>query len=93
VAGAEVTLIDAGVKLNAVRVGGVVSVTDVTGRVLGNPRFVRSAGPSCKTFPAASVIITAVTVQVPASLKRGKVAVVELVTMVAAGKLAEAVWL
>jgi len=93
VAGAEETSIEVGVKLNAVRVGGVVSLTDVTDSVLGNPLLVRSAGPRLKVFPTASVMKTALTVHVPASPKRGKVAVAELVTAVAAGKLAEAVWL
>jgi len=81
-----------GAKLNAVSVGGVVSVVEVTVRVLGNPLLERSTGPRNKVFPAASAMNTEVTVQVPDSLNRGNVAVAELVTEVAAVKLAEAVW-
>jgi hypothetical protein len=92
VAGAELTLIAFGAKLNAVRVGGVASVAEVTVRVLANPRFVTSVGPRTRVFPAASDMKMEVTVQVPGSPNAGKVAVAELVTEVAAVKLAVAVW-
>jgi hypothetical protein len=93
VAGAELTLIALGAKLNAVSVGGVVSVAEVTVSVLVNPLFVMSDGPRIKVFPTASDMKMEVTVQAPASPNPGKVTVAELVTEVAAGKLAEAVWL
>src|SRR5262249_48988657 len=52
VAGAEVTSMEVGVKLNAVRFGGVVSLVEVTVSVVANPLAIRSAVPSTDVFPA-----------------------------------------
>jgi hypothetical protein len=95
VAGAEVTLTDAGVKLNALSEGAVVSVAETTDKVEGKPLPARSLGPNCKVFPAASVMNTLATVQVPASLNAGKLTAAELVTVNAGANFAEAacVWL
>ena len=83
---------EAGEKLNDVRVGGAESTVDVTVSVVVNPLATSPGVSKNKVFPAASAMNTEVTVQVPASLNRGNVAVAELVTEVAAAKLAEAVW-
>jgi hypothetical protein len=94
VAGAAVTSTEFGVKLNAVRVGGVVSVTEVTVSVVKVGNLLEmSAGPRSNVFPTASVMKTVVTVQAPASLNLGKVAVAVLLNgPIVAGKVAEAVW-
>ncbi len=84
---------EAGVKLNAVRVGGGVSLAEVTVRGEGNPLAGRSAGPRSRVFPATSATRTLVAVQVPASLNWGKLRVAELVTDVPAVKLGDALWL
>src|SRR5258708_364141 len=90
VAGKPVTLIEVGVKPKVVRVGGVVSVVDVTASVLANPLAVKSAGAKIKVLPAASAMKTDA-VQLPASLNRGKVTATESVTVRAGVRLLETV--
>src|SRR5437879_381544 len=83
-----------GAKLNEVRLGAVVSVADVTVRVVGKPLPTKNAVSLIVLFPAASAQIPLLSVQVPASLRGGKVMVAEPVADVAGVKLAVAdrVW-
>jgi hypothetical protein len=91
-AGVEVTLMEVGVKVNAVRDGGVMSLTEFTVRAVGKPLAATSLAANSKVFPTASVINTEDTVHAPASLKRGKVATAEVVTAVEAAKVPVADW-
>ncbi len=89
VAGAPVTLTVEGVKLNAVRVGAIVSLVEVMVSVVG-PFAAKSEVARTELLPAASPKNALVTVHVPASLNRGKAMVVVPVTEVAGVKVAEA---
>jgi len=78
----ELTVTVVGLKLNDASEGAVESEVEVTVRVLGKPAAIRPLVSREVVFPAASVRNTELMVHVPASLNRGKVTVVDPVTLV-----------
>src|SRR5579872_2021347 len=71
-----------GVKPNETRVGGCVSLVEVTLMVVGKPFSVRSLVLRISVLPAASSTTAEVRVQVPASLSFGNTKPAALVTLV-----------
>ena len=83
----------AGETVKPVRTGGMLSVDDVTVRVVGKPFPFIPLVSRVREFPAASVRNRPLTVQLPGSAPRGSVIVTEEVVVVDGAKLDDACWL
>jgi hypothetical protein len=86
--GLDVVSTEPGVKLKALNVGGVESLTEVTATKLGNPAALSAALFRLVVLPTASASKIPAIVQVPVSVNCGKVTVAEPLTLFAGDTLA-----